>query len=122
MFMSKTVICVVYVDGFIFRARQQYMIDNTIKSFKEDGPIYNRENSKGESVSEFLGVDIKTLYDGGFKLYKTGLIRKVLEDTCMENFNGLPTTTKVDEPLGTYANDSEAKRDCPNDNNLLTHS
>ena len=47
MFMSKTVICVVYVDDCIFWARSQYEIDNVMKSFKEDGPSYNWEKSKG---------------------------------------------------------------------------
>ena len=32
----------------------------------------------------------------------------------MEQCNGLPTPTKVDAPLGTYPNGSEAKRDWPN--------
>ena len=63
-------------------------IDNVMKYFKEDGPSYNWENSRGESVSEFLGSDIKTLYNGGFQFCQTGLIRKVLEATGMEDFNG----------------------------------
>ena len=41
LFMSKTVICVVYVDDCIFLARSQSYIDNLMKSFKEDGPSYN---------------------------------------------------------------------------------
>ena len=32
----------------------------------------------------------------------------------MDNCNGLPTPTKVEEPLGTDENGSEAKRDYPN--------
>ena len=48
LFMSKTVICVVYVDYCLFWARSKYEIDNVIKSFKEDGPSYNWEHSKGE--------------------------------------------------------------------------
>ena len=32
----------------------------------------------------------------------------------MEHCNGLPTPTKVEAHLGTDANNSEAKRDCPN--------
>ena len=32
----------------------------------------------------------------------------------MELFNGFPTPTKAEEPLGTYANGYEAKRDWPN--------
>ena len=62
-------------------------------------------------MSEFLGIDIKTLDDVGFHFCRTGLIRKVLEATWMGNCNGLPTPTKVEAPLGTDANGSEAKRD-----------
>ena len=47
MFMSKTVICVVYVDYCLFWAHSQYYIDNVMKYFKEDGPINNWEHSKG---------------------------------------------------------------------------
>ena len=65
-------------------------------------------------MSEFLSIDIKTLDDGGFKFCQTGLIYKVLEATGMEHFNGLPTPTKVEAPLGTYLNGYEANRDWPN--------
>ena len=65
-------------------------------------------------MSEFLGIDIKTLDNGVFQFLQTGLIRKVLEATGMEDCNGLPTPTKVEAPLGTYLNGSEAKRDWPN--------
>ena len=41
LFMSKTVICVVYVDDYLFWARSQSEIDNVMKSFKEDCPSYN---------------------------------------------------------------------------------
>ena len=40
-----------------------------MKYFKEYGPSYNWEHSKGE-VSEFLGIDIKTLDNGGFQFFK----------------------------------------------------
>ena len=60
LFTSKNVICVVHVDDYLFSACSQSEIDNVTKSFKEDGPSYNWEHSKGESVSEFLGIDIKT--------------------------------------------------------------
>ena len=81
-----------------------------MKSFKEDGPSYNWEHSKGESVSDLLGIDIKTLDNGGFQFFQTGLIRKVLEATGMEHSNGFPTPIKVEAPLGTDVNGSEAKR------------
>ena len=45
-------------------------------------------------MSDFLGIDIKTLDDGGFQCFQIGLIRKVLEATDMGHSNGLPTSTK----------------------------
>ena len=45
-----------------------------------------------------------------FSSIKAVLIRKVLEDTGMNNCNGLPTPTKVDSPPGIYDNGSEANR------------
>ena len=53
-----------------FWAHSQYEIDNGMKSFKEDGPSYNWEHSKGESVYEFLYIDIKTLDNGGSQFFK----------------------------------------------------
>ena len=61
-------------------------------------------------MSEFLGIEIKTLDDGGFQFCKTGFICKVLEATGMEHLNGFPTTTKFETPLGTDKNISEANR------------
>ena len=69
LFVYKTGICVVYVDDCLFWARSQSEIDNVMKYFKEDGPIYNWKHSKVESVSEFLGIDIKTLDNGGFQFF-----------------------------------------------------
>ena len=74
LFMSKNVIFVVYVDDCLFWACSKSEIDNVMKSFREDGASYNWEHSKGESVYEFLGIDIKTLDDGGFQFCQTGLI------------------------------------------------
>ena len=111
LFVSKTVICVVYVDNCLFWERSQYEIGNVMKYFKDGGPSYNWEHSKGESVSEFLGIDMKTLYDFGSQFCQTELISKVLEATGMGNCNGLPTPTKVEAPLGTDANGSEDNRD-----------
>ena len=66
LFMSKTVIWVVYVDGCLFLERSKLGIDKVVKSFKEDGTSYNLEHSKGESKPDILGIDIKTLNNGGF--------------------------------------------------------
>ena len=114
LFISKTVICEVYMDDCLFWERLQSEIDNVMKYFKEDGTSYNWEHSKVESVSGFLCIDIKTLDHGGFMFCSTGLIYKVLEATGMEHCNGLPTPTNVEAPLVTDANGFEAKRDWPN--------
>ena len=55
-------------------------------------------------MSEFLGVDINTLEDDGCKCCQTGSILEVLEATCMDHFNGLPTPTKAEAPLGKDVN------------------
>ena len=101
LFMSKAVICVVYVDDCLFWARSQSEIDNVMKSSKEYGPSYSWEYSKGESVSEFLGIDIKTLDNGRFQFCQTGFICKVLEAAEIKDCNGFPTPTKVEAYLGT---------------------
>ena len=102
------------MDDCLFLVRSQSKIDHVIKSFKEDGPSYNWEHSKGESVSDFLGINIKILDNGGFQFGQTGLIHKVLESTGMEHCNGLPRPTKIEAPLVTDINGSEAKRGWPN--------
>ena len=65
-------------------------------------------------MSEFFGIDTKTLDDGVFQFCQTGLIQKFLEATWMEHCNGFPTPTKVEAPIGTDTNGSEAKRDFTN--------
>ena len=59
-------------------------------------------------MSEFLGIYIKTLYDGRFQFYQTGSIRKFLEATGMEHCNWLPTSTRVEAHLGKVEIGSEA--------------
>ena len=65
-------------------------------------------------MSKFLGIDIKTLDDGGFQLYQTGLIQKILEAIGIDHWNGLPTPIKVEAPIGTDNNGSEDKIDWTN--------
>ena len=43
MLISKTVICVVYVDNCLFWERSKPDIDNVMESFKEGWPSYNWE-------------------------------------------------------------------------------
>ena len=90
-----------------------------MKSFKEDGPSYNSEHSKGESLSELLSIYIKTLDDGRFQFCQTGLINKVLKATGMDHCNFLPTPANIEAPLGTDAKGSEDKIYWPKSYSLL---
>ena len=65
-------------------------------------------------MSELLGIDIKTWDNVEFKFCQTGLIRKFFEATLMDHCNRLPITTKIEAPLGTDTNGSEAKIDWTN--------
>ena len=51
-------------------------------------------------MSELLGIDIKNFYTGESQFYQTVSIRKFLEATGMDHYNGFPKTTKVEAPLG----------------------
>ena len=62
-------------------------------------------------MSEFLVIDIKTFDEGGFQFCQTVLIRKLLESTEVEHFNGFPKPTKVEAPFGKEYNGSEANID-----------
>ena len=95
LFILSTVTFVVYVFDCLFWSHLQSKINNSIKSFKGVGTSYKWEHSKGYSVSDLLGIDIKTLDDDVFHFYQIGLIRKVLEATGVEHSNYLPTPTKV---------------------------
>ena len=70
LLMSKTVICVVYVDDCIFWARSKSEIDNVMRYFEEDGPSYNWEQSKGESVSDFLVLVSRHRMIADFSFFK----------------------------------------------------
>ena len=66
------------MDDCLFWAHSRSEIDNVMKYFKKDGTSYNWEQSKGESVSEFLGIDIKTLDDGGFQFFSNWIYTQSL--------------------------------------------
>ena len=50
LFMSKIVICVVYVDDCLFCTHSQYGIDNVMKYFKEDAQLQFRTPKERISV------------------------------------------------------------------------
>ena len=61
MWYKRMIVCFGHV--------QKFNIDKVINYFKEDGSSCNWEHSKGDTVSEFLGIDINTLDNDRFKFY-----------------------------------------------------
>ena len=49
----------------------------SLDSSKYNIPNNNWEESKGGSMYELLGINIKTLYDGIFQFYQSGLVKKI---------------------------------------------
>ena len=98
------------MDYFLFWERSQSDIDKYVKSYKADGHSYNWEQSKGESVSELLGIDTNAFDDGGFQFDQNLLIKKVLEAKGMDIYNEFKTTTKVEAHLGTDENVTDSNR------------
>ena len=65
-------------------------------------------------MSEFLIIDVKTLYDGVFQFYQTGLIHILLEATVLDYCNGFTMPKNSEAPHKKYDNGTESKRYCPN--------
>jgi len=114
LFISKKVICLVYVDDCCWFARDNNDINEVLDSFDRDGTIYNWEMSRQDSISEFLGIDIVQFRkeDGkkAHRLTQRGLIDKVLEATGMTECNSRQTPTRAEGPLGTDANGPEREQ------------
>ena len=95
LFISPTVICLVYVDDTLLYARNDRDIDEVIRKLTEDRKMTLEIE---ESVAGFLGVDIKPdPVTGEVELTQTGLIDRIIKLLGVED---LPTVdTPADETL-----------------------
>ena len=57
--------------------------------------------SKRGSISEFIGIEISSGLEGGYKFTHKRLIKRVLETTVMNKCNKVLTLTKSVAPLGS---------------------
>jgi Reverse transcriptase (RNA-dependent DNA polymerase) len=95
LFMSKKVICLVYVDDTLFYSPRMEYIDEAIKQLRERGMDLEVE---GE-VAGFLGVHInRNATENTITLTQSGLVKRVIE--ALE-INDLPIkrTPATVEPL-----------------------
>ena len=74
LFISDTVICLVYVDDCLFFSKHQHDIDSAIKRIKDTGMNLEKE----DDAAGFLGVNIeRNDDDGSVNLTQAGLTQKV---------------------------------------------
>ena len=79
MFVSKKVICLIYVDDCLWFARNQKDIDAVLQSFHDDGDKFKWEMRVEGTVSEFLVIDITKTSGGRWRLPQDRLINKILK-------------------------------------------
>jgi hypothetical protein len=102
LFISPTVLLVLYVDDCCIFARDPKDIDSLLKYFDDDGDEFNWEMTIEGSVMEFLGIEMTPVNGtNGWKLTQRGLIDKVLDTTGLTNCNSnLTPTSSTGNPLG----------------------
>jgi hypothetical protein len=102
LFISKHLICMIYVDDVCVVGTSQAKIDALLQSFKDDGDQYNWEMTEEGSISDFLGIDIRRVSQRVWKMTQEGLIDSVLVATGMTTCNAKDTPTFTDgKPLGS---------------------
>ena len=104
LFIGSKVMALVYVDDVIFLAKDPNDIKTLRKSFVDDGDEYNWEHTYEGTINTFLGINIKEVQRDqlkGFEFTQSGLIKKILKATGMDECNGVHTPTLGTKPLGS---------------------
>ena len=103
LFLSPDVMVALYVDDVIFISRSRLHIDKVIKTFVDDGDVYEWEMTIEGDLKDFLGINLERVDEDGkgnssWRLTQRGLINNVLEATGMTNCSSKPTPAAG--PLG----------------------
>ena len=104
LFISKDVICLVYVDDCLFFAKDGKKIDRVIERMKDE-----KEGHRGfdlnveDDFAGFLGILINRKDDGTIELTQTGLINKILKIMGLENSREWSTPADI-KPLSKDEN------------------
>ena len=83
LFISPTVICLVYVDDCLFFSKSQKHIDESIEAIRACGMELNKE----DDAAGFLGVQIKKNQDGTISLFQSGLTDRIIEAMGLSDSN-----------------------------------
>jgi histone deacetylase 1/2 len=97
LFIHKKMIALCYVDDLLLFARSLPVIDAMLDDLEQDYAL-----TRESEVSAFLGIQINSKNEGEIELTQTGLIKRILEATKMEDCNAIDTPATA-QPLGTDA-------------------
>ena len=107
LFISKKVVCLVYVDDTLFYAKDQADIDAVINDLRKCEMDLEEE----DDVAGFLGIHINRKNDGTIELTQTGLIDRIVSALNLEDrspketpaeFGALPKDIGGETRNGTY--------------------
>jgi hypothetical protein len=113
LFISPTVLLVLYVDDCCIFARDPKDIDSLLKSFDDNSDEFNWKMTIEGSVTEFLGIEMTPVNGtNGWKLTQRGLIDKVLDTMGLTSCNSNATPTSSDrKQLGKDADEEPCNED-----------
>ena len=94
LFISKDVICLIYVDDALFFYKDAAAIDRLTQAMKKDNILFREE----DSVAGYLGVHIDRKDDGSIHLTQKGLAERIVEALNLNNFD----STAVETPCTGY--------------------
>jgi hypothetical protein len=81
LFISKKVICVVYVDDCLFFSSKQEYVDDIITSLRKDMTL----TIEGNDIAKFLGINYSKSDANTYCLTQTGLTQKVIDTVGLTN-------------------------------------
>eukprot|EP00957_Ditylum_brightwellii_P131539 10032617-Ditylum_brightwellii.AAC.1 len=92
LFFTNKVICLVYVDNYLFFAPKQTDIDELLDRIRGEGMVFNIQND----AAGFLGVSIqRNEKNQTILLTQSGLIDRIIEALGLEDATGVESLTEV---------------------------
>ena len=89
LFISSTVICLVYVDDALLVYKDQLAVDDLTKRMEDEKMLFNVESD----VAGYLGVLIDRHTDGTIVMKQSGLANRIIEALHLDDSSSTPTDT-----------------------------
>jgi hypothetical protein len=89
LFISTTVICLVYVDDVLLVYKDQSAVDDLTKRMKHEKMLFNVESD----VAGYLGVLIDRRTDGTIIMRQSGLAKRIIEVLHLDDASNTSTET-----------------------------